>query len=38
MATSSADRDPAIRLGVISFAHGHVNAYIEAIQDFPLQD
>lgn len=24
-----------IRLGVISFAHGHVNAYIETIKDFP---
>jgi predicted dehydrogenase len=23
-----------IRLGVVSFAHGHVNAYIEAIKDF----
>ena len=24
-----------VSLGVISFAHGHVNAYIEAIKDFP---
>lgn len=24
-----------IRLGVVSFAHGHVNAYVEAIKDFP---
>src|SRR5262245_34946778 len=27
--------ETATRLGVISFAHGHVNAYIEAIKDFP---
>src|SRR5262247_4172188 len=23
-----------IRLGIVSFAHGHVNAYVEAIRDF----
>jgi predicted dehydrogenase len=36
MATSSRslrDRASAVRLGVISFAHGHVNAYVEAIKD-----
>ena len=31
MATSSPD---VVRLGVISFAHGHVNAYAETIADF----
>src|SRR5437764_15155528 len=38
MATSSRslrDRASPVRLGVISFAHGHVNAYVEAIKDFP---
>jgi predicted dehydrogenase len=38
MATSSRSRrDSAssVRLGVISFAHGHVNAYVEAIKDVP---
>ena len=34
MATSSASFSGAIRLGVISFAHGHVNAYLESIKDF----
>ncbi len=32
MTTLSSDH---ARLGVISFAHGHVNAYIEAIKDIP---
>ena len=32
MATSSSS--PVTRLGVISFAHGHVNAYIESIKGF----
>jgi predicted dehydrogenase len=27
--------DPPIRLGIISFAHGHVNLYAEATRDFP---
>lgn len=27
--------DNTLRLAVVSFAHGHVNAYIEAIKDFP---
>lgn len=31
MATSS---DNSVRLGVISFAHSHINAYIESIQHF----
>src|SRR5438105_7039715 len=35
MATSSPEAVSAVRLGVISFAHGHVNAYIEAIKAFP---
>lgn len=35
MATSSSDGSP-VRLGVIGFAHGHVNRYITAIKD--MQD
>ncbi len=33
MATSKSEAP--IRLGAISFAHGHINAYIEAIADLP---
>ena len=34
MATSSSSGPGVVRLGVISFAHGHVNAYLESIKDF----
>ncbi len=34
-ADSSKPPSPPVRLGVISFAHGHVNSYVETIQDFP---
>ena len=30
-----ANQCPSVRFGIVSFAHGHVNAYIEAIKDFP---
>ncbi|HSH79577.1 MAG TPA: Gfo/Idh/MocA family oxidoreductase [Herpetosiphonaceae bacterium] len=35
MDTSSGEPGAGIRLGVVSFAHGHVNAYIETIAAFP---
>ena len=35
MAMSSADAASSVRLGVVSFAHGHVNAYVKAIKDVP---
>lgn len=34
MATSSNRDNNVIRFGVISFAHGHINAYIESIKGF----
>lgn len=27
--------EPRIRLGVISFAHSHINAYVDVLRDFP---
>ncbi len=35
MAMSSSSAEGIVRLGVVSFAHGHVNAYLEALRDFP---
>ncbi len=34
MATSNSPDHRVVRLGVISFAHAHVNAYLETIRDF----
>jgi predicted dehydrogenase len=35
MATSRSDGQPGTRLGIVSFAHSHVNTYAEAMKDFP---
>ena len=34
MAMSRSDGGPVTRLGIVSFAHGHVNTYAEALKDF----